>query len=110
LCVSIFIALSALWIKPSNLDPRFGLPVGAAFALIASLFVVASNLPEAAQLTIMDKLHIIAGILIVSVIFESVLSLKLDEIGRVRESKWLDRFAFIAFLLLALVFGVWAVI
>lgn len=89
--LSIMVALFTLFIKPTNLDPRFGMPVGAIFAIIASQFVTASNLPASAQLTIADKLHIMSGMVILTVIIESVLSLKWFEEGQEQKSRILDR-------------------
>ncbi|MFA5839879.1 MAG: hypothetical protein WC890_04395 [Candidatus Margulisiibacteriota bacterium] len=101
--LSIMVALFTLFIKPINLDPRFGMPVGAIFAIIASQFVTASNLPASAQLTIADKLHIMSGMVILTVIIESVLSLKWFEEGREVQSRWLDRITALVLVVLCVI-------
>ena len=46
--------------KPSDLDARFGMGVGALFAVAASAFVVSASLPDSASLTVADKMHMVA--------------------------------------------------
>jgi hypothetical protein len=105
LFVATAIAFLALFIRPIDLDPRFGLGVGGIFAAVASEYVVTSSLSDTSVLTLADVLHILAFVFIFLTLAESTLSLKLyngDEAGR-RRSKRLDRGSFA--LLLALYVG-----
>lgn len=90
LFISILLALITLIINPMDLDPRFGLSVGALFAAIANSFVIASTLPETASFTFLDILHNIAFIYIFACIFISAFSLRLYEAGKQVESRRLD--------------------
>lgn len=100
LFVATAIAFLALFIRPIDLDPRFGLGVGAIFAAVASEYVVTASLPDTSVLTLADVLHILAFVFIFLTLAESTLSLKLyngDEAGRQR-SKRLDRWSFFTLL------------
>ena len=76
------VAFVAFGIKPSDVDPRFGLGVGALFAVAASAFVVASVVPDSGLLTIADEVHIIAMGFIFASVVQSAICLKWDEAGR----------------------------
>jgi len=88
--IAALIALMTLFIKPSDLDPRFGLSAGALFAAVASEVVIALSLPDTNIITLVDKLHIIAIFFIFISIVESILSLKLFNSGKESGSKALD--------------------
>lgn len=94
--VAVVIALLAFCIKPTNLDPRFGLGIGAIFAAIASQYLIASQLPETGQLTLVDQLHIAGNLTILASLLISVASLTLFERGREAASRRVDRFALLA--------------
>jgi hypothetical protein len=101
LFVATAIAFLALFIRPIDLDPRFGLGVGAIFASVASEYVVTSSLPDTSVLTLADVLHILAFVFIFLTLAESTLSLKLynggDEAGK-EKSRRLDRWSFFVLL------------
>jgi len=108
LFVAAGIAFLAFFIKPTDLDPRFGLGVGAIFAAIASEYVVAGALPDSASITLADKLHIVAfGAIFLSIV-QSTLSLHLFTNGDEERSKRLDKLSAIAVPLgyIALSFGI----
>ncbi len=96
--IAALVALIALFIKPTDLDPRFGLGAGALFAAVASEVVIASLLPDTNILTLTDKLHIIAIFFIFLSIAESIISLRLFTGGKEENSKRLDRCCFYIFL------------
>ncbi|MBS0208371.1 MAG: hypothetical protein JSS27_05395 [Planctomycetes bacterium] len=89
------IGLHALLIKPSELDARFALTVGAMFAAVASEYVVVSSLPEANYLTLADKLHILTFTFIFASMAVSVVSYKLAETRRLHLCRLIDSAAFI---------------
>ncbi|MBM4357942.1 MAG: hypothetical protein FJ096_07510, partial [Deltaproteobacteria bacterium] len=108
LFVAAGIAFLAFFIKPTDLDPRFGLGVGAIFGAIASEYVVAGALPDSAAITLADKLHIVAfGAIFLSIV-QSTLSLHLFTNGDEERSKRLDKLSAIAVPLgyIALSFGI----
>jgi len=94
LYIAALIGLATLFINPKHSSPRFSLSVGAVFTVMGNHFVVASNLPETSQLTLVDKLHIYAGFVILSCIIASVASLKLDDKGYAVYSRRLDYITF----------------
>ena len=54
------VAFVSFMVKPSDLDARFGMGVGALFAVAASAFVVSASVPDSASLTVADKMHMVA--------------------------------------------------
>ena len=96
--IAALIAFLSFFIKPTDLDPRFGLGVGAIFAAVASEYVIASSLPDTNVLTLADKLHILAFVFIFLSIAESVVSLRLFTTEREALSKILDKTCFIIFI------------
>lgn len=94
LFVSAGIALLSLLIRPTDLDPRFGLGVGAMFAAVASEYILVGSLPETSGLTMADKLHILTFVFIFLTLAESAFSLKLMTAGKDAASRKLDRTAF----------------
>lgn len=96
LLIAAAIAFLCFLIPPGDVDPRFGLPVGAMFAAIASEFVVVSTLPDTPGLTMADELHIITFFFVFVSLIESTISLSLWNSGRKEESKRLDRVCAIA--------------
>jgi hypothetical protein len=81
-CIATLVAFLAFGVKPSDVDPRFGLGVGSLFAVAASAFVVASTVPDSSVLTIADKVHILAMWLIFASLVQSAFCLRWDEAGR----------------------------
>lgn len=97
LYLSVFVALLALHIKPFDLDPRFGLGVGAVFAAMASAYVISSALPDSNQYTLADGVVMGSIGFIVASIIESILSLRLHQAGKERASRRLDLWMFFVF-------------
>ncbi len=91
LWVAVAISFLAFFIRPTDVDPRFGLGVGAIFAAIASEYIVTSSLPDTNIITLADWLHLVAfGFIFVS-IAQSTWSLWLMQNGREERSKRLDK-------------------
>lgn len=92
--IAALIAFLAFFIKPTDLDPRFGLGIGAIFAAVASEYVITSSLPDSNILTLADKLHILAFAFIFISLAESTISLKIFSGGREELSKRIDILSF----------------
>lgn len=90
--IAAIIAFLAFFIKPNDLDPRFGLGVGGIFAAVASQYVITSSLPDTNIMTIADQLHIATFVFVFLSIAESTMSLWLFNSGREQRSKTLDHF------------------
>ena len=108
LFISVLISLLTFFINPLDLDPRFGLSVGAIFAAIASQYVIASTLPQNARLTLVDILHDVSFIYIFLCILVSTISLHFMKNGKEQLSQKIDRYSFFAlalsFIILIIIF------
>lgn len=76
------VAFVSFMVKPSDLDARFGMGVGALFAVAASAFVVSSTVPDSASMTMADKLHMVALAGIFVTLLISAFCLRLEVKGR----------------------------
>jgi hypothetical protein len=94
LFISVLISLLTFFISPTDLDPRFGLPVGAIFAAIASQYVINSSLPQNAAITLVDKLYGISFIYIYFCVLLSTVSLYHYRRGREHISALIDKYSF----------------
>lgn len=99
LFVCTAIAMIALFINATQVDPRFGLCVGGLFGIVGSSYLVSSLLPETSELCYADKLHIAGLVTVLVVVIESAISLSLHlnkgEAGAAL-AKRLDRTTFFA--------------
>jgi hypothetical protein len=91
--VTAALAFLALFIKPTNVDPRFGLGVGAMFAAVSLQYIISSSMPETAGVTLADQLHLVGFTYIFLSIAASTISLYLFENGHEDASRRLDRIA-----------------
>jgi hypothetical protein len=96
-CIATLVAFVAFGIKPTDVDPRFGLGVGSLFAVAASAFIVASTVPDSAVLTIADKVHILALWFIFASLLQSAFCLKWDEAGRDTLYRCVDAWSLVLF-------------
>jgi hypothetical protein len=64
---------------PSELEPRFGLPVGGLFAAVGNKYIIDSLLPETTSFTLVDTLHALTFFAIFSTLMISAVSLKLHD-------------------------------
>ncbi len=103
------VSFVAFGIKPSDVDPRFGLGIGALFAVAASAFIVASTVPDSGLLTIADEVHIIAMGFIFASVVQSALCLKWDESGLQERYEKVDRWCLVIFPLLFLLWTGWLI-
>ena len=109
LFISVLISMLTFFVNPLDLDPRFGLSVGAIFAAIASQYVITSSLPQNESLTLVDILHDISFIYIFLCILISTISLHLIKHGQAAKSQKLDRICFFAFALSYIILTVYFV-
>lgn len=86
----VLLALLAFFIRPTNVDPRFGVGVGALFGAIASQYVVASALPDSNVITLADKMHLVAFFFIILSVAQSTWALWLWENEKLDASRRLD--------------------
>lgn len=92
LFAAVGISLLVFFIKPTDVDPRFGLGVGALFAAVANSYITSSLMPDSGILTLADLVNSVGIVMILLTIVESTISLHLyDRRGQEALSKLLDR-------------------
>lgn len=103
------VAFLAFMVKPSDLDARFGMGVGALFAAAASAFIAASAVPESGVMTLADTTHMIALLVIFATLLMSTLCLKLEVSGREELAFRIDRICLVMFPALLYGWAAWVV-
>ena len=88
--VAFLIAYMCFYIHTDSIDSRFGLSVGALFAVIGNKYIIDSTLPESTTFTLVDTLHGITLIFILTVIICTSYSLKLVKQNKLDKSKKFD--------------------
>lgn len=95
LFVAVAIALLPCFIRPTHVDPRFGLGVGALFAAVANAYLVDSYVPDTGEFALADMINLLGTVTILLTLVESTLSLHLyDQCDERARSRWLDRASF----------------
>jgi hypothetical protein len=99
LYISVLISISVFFIKPIDVDPRFGLGVGALFAAVANAYIISGLLPPSGGMVMADLINSFGICVIFLTVMESILSLYLFEIKEKEAlSKRLDQVSIIIFL------------
>lgn len=110
--VGFLIALFVFFIKPINVDPRFGLCVGGLFAAVGNKYVVESTVSSVSNNTLIDTLHNLTFISILIVIFISIISLYTFEKGgekNLARAKKIDTYSFVIILVSYIVLSIYFV-
>jgi hypothetical protein len=79
--IAFLIATISFTPHPSEMEPRFGLPVGGLFAAVGNKYIIDSLLPESSQFTLVDTLHAITFIAIFATLLVSAIALKQYDAG-----------------------------
>ncbi|MGL6112417.1 MAG: hypothetical protein ACRC2B_20165 [Rubrivivax sp.] len=109
LLLATAVAFLAFMVKPSDLDARFGMGVGALFAAAASAIIAASDVPESGVTTMADFTHSVALAVIFATLLVSTLCLKLEVSGHKKLAYRIDRICLVVFPLLFYGWVAWAV-
>lgn len=96
-CLATLVAFVPFAINPRDIDPRFGLGVGAMFAVVANAFTIAQAVPDSDVLTVADKMHILCMAFIFSSIVVSALCLRWAETGREALQQRVDKWCTVGF-------------
>jgi hypothetical protein len=100
LFASMAVAFIVLFIKPIHVDPRFGLGVGAFFAVIGNSIYVQSFLPVSDRVSLADMVSGIGLTTIFITLVQSAVSLYVfDTQGKEELSSFFDKVSFVALLL-----------
>jgi hypothetical protein len=98
LFVATAIAVLAFFIKPTHVDPRFGLPVGAAFTAVANIIATGALLPRAEGFVLADMVNSVGFVTIFLTLVQSAISLYFyDTLGREKLSRFFDHVSFAVF-------------
>jgi hypothetical protein len=95
LFVAVVLALLAFFIRPTEVDPRFGLGVGGLFAAVANAYVISSLVPDTGNLALADIINGVGiGVILLTVV-QSTISLHLfASRGEEALSRRFDRLSF----------------
>ena len=95
LFVAVAIALLPCFMRPTDLDPRFGLGVGALFAGVANAYLVYGYVPETGEFALADMVNLLGTLTILLTLVGSTISLRLFmQPGGRSWSRRLDRASF----------------
>lgn len=89
--VAFLIAYVCFFIHADSIDSRFGLSVGALFAVVGNKYIIDSSLPESTTFTLVDTLHGITLFFIFAVIVSSIYALYLIKISDKERANRFDR-------------------
>lgn len=88
--IAFLIAYVCFFIHSDGIDSRFGLSVGALFAVIGNKYIIDSTLPESTTFTLVDTLHGLTLFFIFAVITATTYSLKLVKSGKEEKAARFD--------------------
>lgn len=89
--VAFLIAYMCLYIHTDSIDSRFGLSVGALFAVVGNKYIVDSSLPESTSFTLVDTLHGVTLFYILTVMVCNSFTLKLVKQEKPAKARQFDR-------------------
>lgn len=89
--IAFFIAFTCFYIHTDGIDSRFGLSVGALFAVVGNKYIIDSSLPESTTFTLVDSLHGLTLFFIFSVVAATAWSLYLVKQDQPLKAKKFDR-------------------
>ncbi|MEO6838063.1 MAG: hypothetical protein ABI261_02640, partial [Ginsengibacter sp.] len=98
--IAFLIAYVCFYIHPDGIDSRFGLSVGALFAVIGNKYIIDSSLPESISFTLVDSLHGITLFFIFAIIAANAYSFKLVKENKAKKAKKFDMIIAQIFLLI----------
>ncbi|WP_169927095.1 ligand-gated ion channel [Mucilaginibacter auburnensis] len=88
--IAFLIAYICFYIHKDSIDSRFGLSVGALFAVVGNKYIVDSALPDSTTFTLVDMLHGITLLFILTVIMSTSYSLILIKRNKDEQAKKFD--------------------
>jgi hypothetical protein len=80
--IAFLISIISFTPHPSEMEPRFGLPVGGLFAAVGNKYIIDSLLPESSAFSLVDTLHALTFIAIFGTLLVSAIALKQFDMGK----------------------------
>jgi len=105
--IAFLIAYVCFYIHSDGIDSRFGLSVGALFAVIGNKYIIDSALPESTSFTLVDTLHGLTLFFIFAVITSTTYSLKLVKSNKIKKAERFDIMAAQVLLLIYVILNIW---
>ena len=105
--IAFLIAYICFYIHSDGIDSRFGLSVGALFAVIGNKYIIDSSLPESTSFTLVDTLHGITLFFIFVIIAANAYSLKLVKSNKIKMANRFDMIAAQVLLLLYIILNIY---
>ncbi|UAY51145.1 ligand-gated ion channel [Ferruginibacter albus] len=96
--VAFLISYICFYIHADHIDSRFGLSVGALFAVIGNKYIIDSSLPDTTTFTLVDTLHGLTLFFIFATVTCSVFSLQMAKKNKIKEANRFDKVMAIVFL------------
>ena len=91
--IAFLIAYICFYIDPDEMGSRFGLSVGALFAVIGNKYIIDSSLPETTSFTLVDTLHGLTLFFIFAIIAATSYSLRLIKTNKEIKARKFDMIA-----------------
>jgi len=92
--IAFLISVISFTPHPSEMEPRFGLPVGGLFAAVGNKYIIDSLLPESSDFTLVDTLHALTFIGIFATLLVSAIALRQFDLGKKELSESTNRRGF----------------
>ena len=105
--IAFLIAYVCFYIHTDAIDSRFGISVGALFAVIGNKYIIDSSLPETTSFTLVDTLHGLTLFFILAIISATAYTLKLVKAGKENEAQKFDLLIAQVFLFVYLMLNVY---
>jgi hypothetical protein len=105
--IAFLIAFICFFIHADSMDSRFGLSVGALFAVIGNKYIIDSALPESSTFTLVDTLHGLTLFFIFTVITASAYSLRLIKQNKPKKAIRFDTIMAITLFIIYAVLNAW---
>ncbi len=105
--LSFLISYICFYIHADNIDSRFGLSMGALFAVVGNKYIIDSSLPESTSFTLVDALHGFTLFFIFAVVCCSIHALRLVKANKIEQANRFDRIAALVLLLTYLALNFW---
>lgn len=105
--IAFLIAYVCFYIHADGIDSRFGLSVGALFAVIGNKYIIDSSLPETTSFTLVDTLHGLTLFFIFSIIAATAYSLKLVKSNKLKTAQRFDMVVAQFFLVVYLILNIY---
>lgn len=98
LYIAVGLSMLAFFIKPTDLDPRFGLGVGSLFAAVANSYVSSTLIPACGEITLTDMINGLGTFTILLTVCQSTISLYIfTQLEEEELSRLFDRASFVGF-------------